>query len=183
MENLYRETVANCILKDIKACLESGAAAGAILLTYCAMDAMAFLSMPKGKDFTEKKEFMSWAKKYMETDPAQSYQYDAKDLYGTRCGFAHSYGAESAMSKAGLCKLLTYHLGSKDHIYRPEVNPNMAILSVKRFILDFFDAVDRFSADVEANEDLRPLVESRLPRLFRIVNYAKDGRDLNIPSD
>ncbi len=177
MKDLYKETIANCISKDIKTCLESGAAAGAILLTYCAMDAMAFLSMPKGKDFSEKKDFMSWTRKYMKTDPAQSYQYDAIDLYGARCGFAHSYGAESRMSKAELCKLLTYHLGSKDHIYRPEVNPNMAILSVKHFISDFFDAVDRFLADVEANEDLRPLVESRLPRLFRIVNDMKDRRD------
>lgn len=106
--DLFKAIIADCIGNDIHVCLKNNAPTGAVLLTYCAMDAMAFLSMPEGKQKIGRSDFKNWVKKYMKTDSAQPYQYNEEDLYGARCGIVHTYGAESALSRENKCKKIVY---------------------------------------------------------------------------
>jgi len=101
--DLFKQVIADCIGNDIHVCLKNNAPTGAVLLTYCAMDAMAFLSMRAGKQKAERSDFKNWIQKYMKTDTEQPYQYDKEDLYGARCGIVHSYCAESDLSKKNKC--------------------------------------------------------------------------------
>ena len=166
--DLYKEVIANCIGHDIHACLTNDAPTGAVLLTYCAIDAMSFLSMPIDQEEVSRNDFIAWVEKYMKTDPSQPYQYRGVDLYGARCGIAHNYGVESRLSREGACKIFAYQWGSLNHSYNVDINPGMVVLGVDLFIKNFFDAVDRFLSDIEDDSELKKRVDSRLPKLFRI---------------
>ena len=161
--HLFKEVIADCIGNDIHVCLKNNAPTGAVLLTYCAVDAMAFLSMPEGKQKVGRSDFKNWVKKYMTTDSAQPYQYDEEDLYGARCGIVHTYGAESDLSRKN-----KYKPNCLNHFYDPAKQSDLVVLGVDLFIRDFYDAVDKFLADIEKDENLRMRVEARLPSLFHI---------------
>jgi len=166
--DLFKEVIADCIGNDIHVCLKNNASTGAVLLTYCAMDAMAFLSMPEGKQKVGRSDFKDWVKKYMKTDSVQPYQYNEEDLYVARCGIVHTYGAESDLSREKKCKIIVYKPNCLNHFYDPAKHPDLVVLGVDLFIRDFYDAVDKFLADVEKDENLRKRVEVRLPSLFHI---------------
>lgn len=155
------------IVNGIDVCLKNNAPTGAVLLTYCAMDAMAFLFMPAGEQKVGGSDFKDWVKKYMKTDSGQPYQYNEEDLYGARCGIVHTYGAESDLSRKNKCKEIVY-INGLNHLYDPAKHPDLVLLSLNLFIQDFCDAVDKFLADIEKDENLRKRVEDRLPGLFHI---------------
>jgi len=169
--DLFKSVIADCISNDIHVCLKNNAPTGAVLLTYCAMDAMAFLSMPAGKQKVGRSDFKNWIEKYMKTDPAQPYQYDKEDLYGARCGIVHTYGAESDLSKENKCKKIVYKPNCLNHFYDPAKHPDLVVLGVDLFIRDFYDAVDNFLAEIERDESLRKCVQYRLPSLFHIKKH------------
>ena len=165
---LFTEVIADCIGKDIHSCLMNNAPTGAVILTYCAMDAMAFLSMPEGKQNVARSDFKEWVTKYMKTDSAQPYQYNADDLYGSRCGIVHTYGAESDLSRENRCRKIVFRLNCLKHFYEPNKEPDLVILGIDLFIRDFFDAIDKFILDIEKDANLKRRVENRLPNMFHI---------------
>lgn len=166
--DLFKAVIADCIGNDIHVCLNNNAPTGAVLLTYCAMDAMAYLSMLEGKQKVGRSDFKDWIKKYMKTDSAQPYQYNEEDLYGARCGIVHTYGAESDLSRENKCKKIVYKPNCLRHFYEPTKHPDLVVLGIELFIRDFYDAVDNFLADIENDDNLRKRIENRLPKLFHI---------------
>lgn len=174
---LYKAVIINCIVNDIHVCLKNNAPTGAVLLTYCAIDAMAFLSMSLSKTKVSRTDYIAWVDKYLKTDKAQPYQYRGIDLYGARCGIAHNYGVESDLCREGKCKVFAYKPNSLKHFYDPVKHPEMVVLGVELFIRDFYDAVEKFLVDIEKDDELRRRVESRLPKLFRIRKVASKTSD------
>lgn len=106
--DLFKAVIADCIGNDIHVCLKNNVPTGAVLLTYCAMDAMAFLSMPEGKQKIGRSDFKDWVKKYMKTDSVQPYQYNEEDLYG----------AESDLSRENKCNKIVYKPNCLNHFLR-----------------------------------------------------------------
>jgi hypothetical protein len=153
--------------RDIKVALDNGAIAGALILTYAGIDAMAFLSMPENKKEVQREDFINWAEKYMKTDSKQPYQYQGIDLWGARCGIVHRYGATSSLSDSGRCKILAYHNGS-EHIYKPSKDKNFVAISWPRFIKDLFGATKKFLADIKKDEEHKKKVASRIVHLFYV---------------
>ncbi|GMT46894.1 MAG: hypothetical protein IEMM0007_0460 [bacterium] len=161
-----RSIIADCIINDIHVCLKSNAPTGAVLLTYCAIDAMAFLHMPHNKKKNGRSDFKNWVRKYMKTDSSQPYQYHEDDLYGARCGLVHTYTADSDKSEMNQCKKIVYKINSLNHSYEPSKHPDLVVLAVDLFIRDFYDAVAKFLSDIEKDEDLNKRVTIRLPSLL-----------------
>jgi len=174
---LYKAVIIECIVNDIHVCLKNNAPTGAVLLTYCAIDAMVFLSMSLSKTKVSRTDYIAWVDKYMKTDMTQSYQYRGIDLYGARCGIAHNYGVESDLSREGKCKVFAYKPNSLRHFHDPVKHPEMVVLGVDLFIRDFYKSVEQFLADIEKDNELRRRVESRLPKLFRIRKAASKTSD------
>lgn len=166
--DLFKAVISDCIGNDIHTCLKNNAPTGAILLTYCAIDAMAFLSMAEGKLKLGRSDFKNWVKKYLKTGTTQPYQYDEEDLYGARCGIVHTYGAESDLSRKNKCKKIVYKPNCLSHFYDPVQHPDLVILGVNLFIKDFYDSVDKFLIETEEDKNLKKRVESRLSSLFHI---------------
>ena len=154
------------LVEQIKINLENDAYTGVVMLTHCAIDTMAFLSMPSGKTRSTRSDFIKWVDKYMKVGSEQPYE--GIDIYGARCGIVHSYSAESDLSKNDKCKVVGYVVGKGCHVYKPDVDSDLMILDVTVFVHDFIDAVTRFLEDIEKSKELKGLVEGRLPKLFRI---------------
>lgn len=173
--DLFKEVIADCIGNDIHVCLTNNAPTGAILLTYCAIDAMAFLSMPAENQKSGRSDFKNWVEKYLKTDSGQPYQYNKEDLYGARCGIVHTYCAESDLSKENKCKKIVYKPNCLKHFYEPAKHPDLVVLGLNLFIRDFFDAVDSFLAEIEVDDNLRKRVEERLPKLFHIKRQQQNN--------
>jgi len=152
---------------DISVALNNGAYAGAIILTYAAIDAMSFLSMPMNQKEVQGRDFINWVEKYMRTDPNQPYQYNGIDLFGARCGIVHRYGATSRLSDSGESKIFQYHNGG-NHIYKPDIHENLVAISWSRLIADFFSAMDRFLGDIMNDTALNKRVASRINHLFQV---------------
>jgi len=153
---------------DIKLAIDNGAITAALILTYAAMDAMAYLSMPENKKEVHRSDFVSWVESYMKTDPEQPYQYQGIDLYGARCGLVHRYGATSRLTDSGGCKVFSYHNGS-EHIYKPTIHEDLVAVSYPRFINDFFGAMKKFLADIMEDKELKKIVARRIVDLFYVI--------------
>jgi len=153
---------------DIKVALDNGAVTGALILTYSAIDAMAFLSMPANKIEVNRSDFINWVEKYMKTDPKQPYQYEGIDVYGARCGLVHRFGATSRLSDSGKCKIFVYQNGG-DHIYNPSRDKYLILISWNRFINDFFKAMQDFLADIMRDKELYKRVDKKIVTLFNVM--------------
>ena len=87
----------------------------------------------------------------------------------------HNYGVESTLSRKGQCKIFAYKINSLKYFYNPDKHPEMVVLGVELLIRDFYDAVDKFLADIEKDSELRQRVENRLPKLFRISKNSQQN--------
>ncbi len=170
--NPYKEIIADLICGDIKKALDNNILAGAVILTYSAIDAMAFLAMSSSQKEVKQKDFIDWVDKYMMTSKDQPYQYKGIDLYGARCGIVHRYGVESKLSESGLCKIFSYHNGS-EHSYNPAVHKDFVLLSVSRLVKDFFKAVRLFMQEIESDKNLKSKVDARLTSLFFVSRKSE----------
>jgi len=153
---------------DIHVARKYGAITAALILTYAAMDAMAYLSMPENKKEVHRADFIDWVENYMHTDPKQPYQYQGIDLYGARCALVHRYGATSRLSDSGGCKVFNYHNGS-EHIYKPNIHEDLVAISYPRFINDFFGAMRVFLANIMKDKELKKRVEGRIVNLLYVA--------------
>ena len=80
----------------------------------------------------------------------------------------HRYGTKSRLSENGQCKIFGYHDGT-EHMYDPKVRKDFVIISITRFIDDFFRAVEDFIKEFVVTPELKSRVDSRIGSLFRII--------------
>lgn len=170
--NIYSD-VATGILKEIIKVRDAGAYSATIIMTYVAIDTMAFLAMPKSKKINSSKEFIGWVDKYMKTDINQSYQYDSKDMWAARCSKLHSYSPYSDFGTRNNCILYGYHDGS-DHIFNPKESTRLALISVPRLVQDFAVGLKTFFEDALKDKTLKNRIDSRIEKVNREVNIDND---------
>jgi len=152
---------------DIKVAIDNGAPMGAVILTYAAIDAMAFLSMPEIKKEVTREDYIGWTEKYLKADQGQPYQYVGIDVYGARCGLFHRYSGTSNLSDKGRCRVFAYHDGS-EHIYRPRISDKLVLISMRRFVNDFFGAMKTFLSEAITDRDLRSKMSKRMGDILHV---------------
>ncbi|MFH2034202.1 MAG: hypothetical protein ABIJ26_05810 [Candidatus Margulisiibacteriota bacterium] len=180
-ENLYQSIIVNGILTDIEENFKRGNFSACVILIYCAIDAMAALAMPLGEKDVRSKDFKAWVAKYLRTEKNQSYQYDADDVWGARCGIIHRYAADSRDSDSGKCRILTYTTDGSDHKYNPKSNKKLIVISIPRFKNDFMNATLTFFNEALKDDELFRCIKSRICKLFcvRSIKQLRASKDQN----
>lgn len=145
-------------------------------MIYIGIDVMCFLALPNDRDKQTKRDFISWADKYINAHESQPYKYRGIDLYANRCAFLHNYSSESDMHTnvryaEDRLKQFVYSNGGK-HIQNDSIQEDLVIIGVKSFINDFIIAVESFLKDIENNEALQEGIEKRLPKILKYVPVA-----------
>jgi hypothetical protein len=157
------------LVGEIKRCEGAGATTGALALAYISIDTMAFLSMPAGKGAQSREDFIAWADAYLRGDPDQPYQYRGIDVYGARCAFLHSYGAESDFhQKNSDAKVFCYHDGGKHMLDEKEAGRHV-LIGTASFLNDVVLALQSFLRTCQSDAALRERVEARLPKVLRTL--------------
>ena len=155
---------------DIRKCESAGAMTAALALAYIGIDTMAFLAMPDGKPAQTKEDFIAWADAYLKSDPRHRYQYRGLDVYGARCAFLHSYGAQSDFHQRNPdAKFFAYHDGGL-HMFDPKEHGRLVLIGTASFLNDVVIAMESFLNACRSDAALRARVEPRLARVFRIVS-------------
>lgn len=159
---------------------DSGAISATVIMTYVAIDTMAFLSMPLNQTKNGKKEFISWVNKYMKTDEMQSYQYIGKDMYAARCGKLHSYSAFSDYANNNGCKLYGY-TGETEHLYNPKESERLVLISVPRLVNDFITGLKNFFQDALKDKTLQQNIDSRIKFVYQQFDINQEEISGKVP--
>jgi len=159
------------LIAEIKSCEKAGATVSAVAMAYVCIDTMAFLSLPTGKEYQGRADFIAWVDTYMKGHEEQPYQYRGLDVYGARCAVLHAFGVDANFHKQNPdTKKYGYHDGGK-HAYDPAVNEHLVIIGTASFLNDVVFAVDTFIKECSDNNDLRQRVEARLPKVLATFRF------------
>jgi hypothetical protein len=163
-ESLVAIVVDRGIRRPINVLMQERLFSAALVLTYSGMDTMAFLSMPAGKTYVMRSDFISWVNAYIAMPECS--RIDARDLYAARCTVLHG-GAASRLSQGGVCKPLRHVVTG------PAANlPSEAVaIRLSDLAQAFFHGTDRFLADVVKDEAKSALVCERLEYLATTMPY------------
>jgi hypothetical protein len=174
MSDVTKESIANVIHAGIKhgieVLLEQKCYGSAVILIYAGIDAMAFLSLPEGRQDVIGDDFIRWAEQYIHF-PCQE-QLTGLDLYGARCGMLHNYSVMSRLSRQGKCREIGYvDQSDPELIYNPHTARDLVMVSITGLAEAFFKGVDRFIIDVFGDPIRAPLARKRLGQLVHSVPY------------
>lgn len=143
----------------------SGCISATAIMTYVAIDTMAYLSMPLDKVKNESSDFIEWVDTYLKTDANQPYKYIGKDMWRARCSILHSYSVTSGYTTKQGCKKYVYH-NNPNHEYDPEINKKLVIISIELLVKDFGSAIKDFLKAIHKDHDLNERVASRMKNVF-----------------
>ncbi|SRR6266568_2812504 len=158
---------------DIQFNLDGGRYRAVLMLTYSAMDAMAFLNMPANQSEVVRKDFIGWASSYIRFPGVD--QLTGEDLYGARCGLLHAYGADSKLSRAGQCRRLIYIHGPTNKPVIPYAGTMaLVMVSIPALVRALFEGIDTFLPQLFAHSERRALAEERLKKLVMYEEVTGD---------
>ena len=162
--DLILNAINDSIRGDIQSNLDSGRYRAVLILTYSAMDAMAFLNMPPTQTEVVRKDFIEWASRYIRFPGTE--QLTGEDLYGARCGLLHTYGTQSRLTRAGQCRQLIYvHGPTRTPVIPYAGTMALVMVSIPALVTALFSAIDSFLPQLFATPDKRAVAEERLKKL------------------
>jgi hypothetical protein len=160
---------------DIQFNLDNGRFRAVLILTYSAMDTMAFLGMPANQTEVGRKDFIEWASQYICFPGA--YQLTGEDLYGARCGLLHTYGSDSKLGRAGQCRRLLYIHGPTSEPVIPYTGSMaLVMVSIPALVRALFGGIDTFLPQLFSDADKKARAEERLDKLM--VHEETSGDDM-----
>jgi len=138
--------------------------ASAAILVYVVIDAMAHISRSATVDRATNVDFKAWVNQYMHSRSSE-YQYSGEDLYAARCDLLHTFSNQFRATK----KNFAYHDGSP-HRYRPDIDPNLVMLSVDDLVDDLWQGMSEFLADARRGSDYALIVQ-RFNEVFAFAPF------------
>ena len=153
--------------RGIQVCLENDCHGSALILIYSAIDAMAFLGLPEGRDEVKADDYIKWCERYMPLCADCSVTGD--ELYSARCGIVHTYAIDSRRTRSGACRLVGYADRMEPPVrYVPSIDKNFVLVSIAALADGLFSGMDKFLVDRFSDQTVRPIIEKRLDRLYKV---------------
>jgi hypothetical protein len=162
--HLNRLTVAIQLTLDAKKHLPT------LILTYSAIDILAWLNRPASHPDVVKSDFTSWIDLYLLPD--SNLSCSSLDLYAARCGIVHSYQAESKLSREGKAKQIWYAWGKgnatrlMDRIKQAKKDNIAVAVQVEDLFSSLKRGILSFLASLDANPSHSKLVYERASKKF-----------------
>lgn len=175
MTGLASDPVMNVVYRGIKEpirlLVENSFLEAALKLVYSGIDTMAFLNMPPGQRDVLEVDFTAWCDRYLRLPGDESVT--SLELYAARCGLLHAHSGDSRKHRQGLARLLQYTDNGQPVRYRPEIDPELVLVSIQTLVDAFFEAVDRFLVDLFRDPSRAQVANSRLQDMF-VFSAIKD---------
>lgn len=165
-EELLLAQVISRIKQSVDLCLTNNLEAATLILIYSGIDCMANLARPENREEVTSADFIAWASKYIGLVSREEIY--GEELYAARCGLLHTHGAETKKTKSGKLRTIGYVVGGHPHIrYNPRVSENLVLLDILYFKNDFFDALDKFCADLLKACQTSKMIKDRTQKLLQ----------------
>jgi hypothetical protein len=154
------------LVEEMSRLHKAEAAASSAILAFVIIDAMAHIGRPKDAPKATGADFIAWVDLYMRVQEPAEYRYSGADLYAARCDLLHTFSNQTRTSKRNF----GYHDGAP-HRYRPDIDPNLVLLSVTSLAEHLWAAIAAFLMDKRSGPDYA-LVQTRFNDLFRLIPFG-----------
>lgn len=158
------------IKRGIQVTYDNQCVGSCVILIYCGMDAMTFLSMPANQSDARGQDFVVWAAQYV--IPHLKYgtnEITGEELYSARCAMVHTYTMESAKTRQGV-RVMGYQFDGG----LPIVSDSSAILIRVDYLREaFYSGINKFLMEEFADSGKRPILETRLRKLMNTIPYGR----------
>jgi hypothetical protein len=171
--DLTRDPIVNVVHQgikhDIRLLLKHGGVRGALLLTFCAVDAMAYLGMEDAKEDVTRQDFIAWVDRYVRFQCAE--MITGLELYAARCAALHSYATEASLTREGRCRQIGWRTGARPEIIFDPKHADLVVVSIPALAEACLKGIDQFLVDTYSG----PERAQRADRRFRKMMYALPG--------
>ena len=159
------ETQAQHLISSIEHCLKAQFVVPSLILTYAAIDIMAWLDRDKSHQDVQRSDFVKWVETYML--PESQLPCAGIDLYAARCSLLHSYSAESRLSRQGKASEIFYAWGTSDErglqkLIDLEGSRDAKALHIEKLLAALKNGIEQFVSNVHDNQ----LVTDRAEKFF-----------------
>lgn len=155
-------------LAAIRLCLSNQLHTPALVLIYCVIDFMGFLSRPQNSDRANKNDFVRWAE--LKMDCQQRLGVSGLDLYAARCGMVHAQSMDSTLSKKGPACRILYAWGDAQIEEPTQVLQALGLpekfVKIEALFDAFKDSIAAFQEELERDPNFKSLVLKRSRESF-----------------
>jgi hypothetical protein len=152
------------ILDEIRRASDAGATVAALAMVYVAVDTMAWLACPIGRQSQTRGDFIGWVDKYLTAEATSEYRYEGIDLYAARCAVLHTYGSEAALHGGPTPPRKFGYTDNGPH--KKDDVQRFVLISVAVLIRDFSEAMLKFMRETSTDPELKRRVDSRVGSLL-----------------
>lgn len=140
-----------------------------VMLIYCTIDTLAWLSLPDGQEDVHGSDFVRWVRQYSLESPINPCS--AEELYAARCALLHSFSSDSKRSRQGKVRPIFYIRGWAGRKVLQDEIDKRGVMGVALHIADLRAGLDasiqRFRENIRTDQDLRARVVRRSANLLR----------------
>lgn len=140
--------------------LENGHTESALILTYCWIDRMAWLSIPD--EVSKGTHFKQWVNKYLLDNNALSCNAD--DLWAARNGLIHTGSAESKDTNSNKAKRIFYYRNNKVNVESKD--DKCIFIDVAYLITCTMGATIEFIVETQTDPDKNSIAEEKLGKIL-----------------
>lgn len=172
MNSISRDPIYNAInngiRRDINVAIENKCYRSTIILIYCGIDAMAYLSRPKTHEYSKPQDFKNWVEKYFHVEGETKITPD--EWWVARNGWVHAYTIFSNKNRS--TRSLAYMVEGYPYVrYNPKVTPALVMVDIPGMRDMFFTGIDKFLSDSLSNPSKKQLIEERLHELCLVIPF------------
>lgn len=163
------ERIIELLIAEQRKVQASGSLIATIMMTYSFIDAMAWASLPEGRDEVKRTDFISWVESWMQTSAPFEYQYNGDDVYNARCAMLHTLSPQ--IRRGG--RRFGYH-GGIPHRYRPDIAQDLVMVSVPLLVNDLWSDVSRFMLFERQGQNYSRIAD-RFGEMFNQLPYSANS--------
>lgn len=171
-ENDDIQAFASSTAKSLQLLMEARLYNQALIVMYCAMDALAWCSKPHGR--SSRRDFFEWCNKYIKSE---KLGFTCFDLYAARCALLHSNTVEYETDADIPWIKLEYVVGVSEYHRKKileQAPEEIIVVEVSELIELFFQGVDAFIDDIAHSFTPRRICESRMQQWMRFAPISED---------
>jgi hypothetical protein len=166
------------MVEEIKKCESAGATTACIMQIFVYIDVLSYINMPIDQSKNTRKEFIDWVDKYLKAHETQAYQYRGIDIYGARCALLHTFSSEADFHEKNPNTIRFGYTDGGKHCFKPDVDPNFALIGTICLIDDFIKGVACFFEDIKkriVNLSEKSVLQERINKIFEILPFPQSN--------
>lgn len=167
----------------IRLCYEHDHELSALMLIYCGIDLMAFLSLPAHKKDVKPPDFVKWVDDYVKwvddyMEIRGTKPPTGRELQKARNGLLHTLRPHQVRTAKDKVRPIVYSFKTEDKVMEiPLKQAPRVIVPIEYLMAAFFEGINRFLIDIYQDAQKTETVEKRFKQVLRAYPNPRSGGD------